>query len=221
MFFLKRGCKACSAYSTAREWYDQVKKVKEVLEKYSDVLPEPELSRVNSTLEMVDLTDSGVAKVCKVLKYDLKKLAKKLPILGGASSLLLKGVITIAIIAGGATVLWRANKVKLTIMNDGCTPVPIASKLPEGFGNFIDKLGIKLPLWIGTNGRETFSLPPVKLSVFSTGSSMKIETLGQSLDFTLPLGVTSITFNGREILGSQTDLNFREQKNHTVVVRCE
>lgn len=35
------------------------------------------------------------------------------------------------------------------------------------------------------------------------------------------LYVTSITFSGREILGTQTDLNFSEQKNHTVVVRCE
>lgn len=221
MFFLKRGCKACSAYSTAHDWYEEAKKVKNLLAEYSDVLPEKPLAKVNETLNLVDVTDAGVSKVCKVLKYDLKRLAKRLPILGGTSAFLVKGLVTVAVIAGAGSVLWSASKVKLTIVNENCTPLPIASKLPSGFADFMDRLGVNLPLWVVAGGRESFSLPPVTLAVSSSESSMDLSVLGQSIGFSLPNGISSITFNGREILNTETSLNFREQKNHTVVLRCE
>lgn len=221
VFFLKRGCKACSAYGTVHEWYADMKKLKGVIEKYSDVLPEPELSKINNVLGMIDLADSGISNVCTVLKHDVRGLVKKLPMLSGASSLLLKGVLGVAVVAGGAAIVWNANKVKLTIQNNGCAPVPVTSKLPKGFAGFIDKLGIKLPLWIGTNGSESFALPPVSLDVRSSGRSMELRLLGQSMGFSIPTDVVSITFNSKELLGSDSTLNFREQKNHTIVVKCE
>jgi hypothetical protein len=208
-------------YGTAAEWYSEMKRMKSILEQFTDVLSKDQLAKLNAALEPLDLTNKGIAMTCKILKKDVKGIAKKLPMLGSGSAVLVKGLVTVAIIAGGASIFWQANKVKLTIVNQGCSNIPIARNVPQDVTKLLKTLGLKLPLWVATNGSETFVVPPVTLSVDAANGYLGLEFLGQSANIALPSRVGSITFNGTELLGRSTDIQLKTQRAHTAVVICE
>ena len=221
LLFLKNMKRSCSMYGTAADWYGETKRLKLILEQFTDVLSKDQIEKLNAAIEPTDLTSKGISTTCKILKKDVKGIAKKLPMLGKGSAVLVKGLVAAAIIAGGASIFWQAQKVKLTIVNQGCSHIPVARDVPQDVTKLIKLLGVKLPLWVATNGSETFMVPPVTLSARATDASFIFGFLGQSAQISLPARVTSITFNEREMLAStEVTIDLRERKAHTVVITC-
>lgn len=177
LLFLKNMKRSCSMYGTAAEWYGETKRLKAILEQFTDVLSKDQLAKLNAALEPLDLTNKGISMTCKILKKDVKGIAKKLPMLGSGSAVLVKGLVTVAVIAGGASIFWQTQKVKITVTNQDCSNIPVARNVPQDVTKLLKTLGLKLPLWIATNGSEVFYVPPVTLSVSSSISSCGVRAI--------------------------------------------
>ncbi|OHB18599.1 MAG: hypothetical protein A2666_01360 [Parcubacteria group bacterium RIFCSPHIGHO2_01_FULL_47_10b] len=221
LLFLKRLRAGCGLYKDANEWYGHMKDLKGLLETYTDVLPKEPLEKVNAAMKLTDTTSAGLKRACKVLRYDLNSLIKKLPRFSWIGSVAVTGLVTVAVVAGAAAVYWQMTKVKVTIKNENCSNIPIAESIPQEINGTFKKFGVKLPLWIITNGQETFNVPPVGVRVEAHGSSLALTLFDRSFSVPLPERVQSITFNDRELLEQETDIDLGSQKKHTVVVRCD
>ncbi len=220
LLFLKNMKRSCSMYGTAQDWYSETKRLKSILEQFSDVLSKEQSAKLNTAMEPLDLTNKGISMTCKILKKDVKSIAKKFPMMGTGSAVLVKGLVTVAVIAGISSIFWQVSKVKLTVVNQGCSNIPVARGVPTDVTKLLKTLGMKLPLWIATNGSETFFVPPVTLSIDALQDPLAIEFLGQNAHITLPSHVKSITFNGDELIGKASDIQLRTQRAHTAVVTC-
>jgi len=220
LLFLKNMRRSCSMYGTAQDWYSETKRLKSILEQFTDVLSKEQFAKLSAAMEPLDLTNKGISMTCKILKKDVKSIAKKFPMMGAGSAVLVKGLVTVAVIAGVSSIFWQASKVKLTVVNQGCSNIPVARGVPPDVAKLLKTLGMKLPLWIATNGSETFFVPPVTLSIDAMQDSLTIEFLGQSAYVALPSHVESISFNGGELIGKAVDIQLRTQRAHTAVVTC-
>jgi hypothetical protein len=132
------------------------------------------------------------------------------PVLGFAKGPL--GIITL--IAAGIVML-KASEVSVIVKNVGCEtitpPAYMAIRIP----------GLKIPSVPLSSGDEAIAkIPPLNFTVDATGSSARVTILGMTYNFPLRGSRTSVSFNGKELIGTTTDIRLGSQKEHTLVIAC-
>jgi hypothetical protein len=133
------------------------------------------------------------------------------PVVGFAKGPL--GIITL--IAAGIVML-KASEVSVTIKNVGCEtitpPASMAIRIP----------GLKIPAVPLSSGDEVVAnVPPLNFTVDATGNLARVTIVGMTYDFPLRGSKTSVSFNGKELIGSATDIRLGSQKEHTLVIACK
>ena len=123
------------------------------------------------------------------------------------------GVITL--IAVGIVAL-NSISVPVTIVNDGCDPiVPVTSVS-------INIPGLRLPDQpIPPGGSATAMLPPIPLRVDGTKrDSLVLSGFKQQYAFYMDSSGIDILYNGRSLIGKETDIKLTRDTKQELIIRC-
>ena len=126
------------------------------------------------------------------------------------------GVITFAAVAiVGVGLLLRQASTTIEISNKGCAPLSVPAELPFKLP------GLRLPSSPIVSGvPASATLPALTVDVHSTNSAITATIFGQSGSYSLPRGVTNISFDGTPLLGTTTTLKLSTSKSHSLVISC-
>lgn len=123
---------------------------------------------------------------------------------------LAKGPLGIVTLVAAGIVMLKVTEVSVVIKNNGCGPIaPPAFNVP----------GLKLPGTILSGAEAVAKMPPLNVSVDSTGNTTRVAILGIPYTFDTPPRMR-VTFDGQEIMGTKTDIRLGSQKDHTLVIEC-
>jgi len=195
--------KGCDALDTPEKWYARIKKLKELVEQYTEVLPEKSKVTLDQAIHDADAVEAGFDQACKVLKNDLLKSARLRYFfslgewVGIAAS---AAVIATAAAAGTLALLTHLQPAaRLEIHNVNCGTIP-----SPGQSAWLDLLAVEAPEGpIPNGGTGEVTLPAITMSIDGRAkTSLTIGMLGVSQ--TIPLA-------GRLSEGRLNDQSFVEQ----------
>lgn len=122
------------------------------------------------------------------------------------------GVITV--LAVGAVMLQQTS-VEITIKNEGCATMYPGGSIPP-------LPGFSMPSEpIASGGSAVMTIPPLTLNVDgSQKGTVALTALNYSFSFQLPSSISSVSFNGTNLLGTKTEVHLSEKDTHSLVLRC-
>ena len=128
-----------------------------------------------------------------------------------------KGPLGIITIAAVAIVYVNSLAATIIIKNRGCDTLEPKISLP------ISIAGVKLPSDpIPDGGEGRASLPPLSLAVDGTQNNLiKFKVLGISLSFEMNQTNTFLSFDGKSLLGGQTQIQLASRSTHDLVILCK
>lgn len=127
-----------------------------------------------------------------------------------------KGPLGLVTVAAAGIVALQSVGVPVTITNDGCDPiVPVTSVS-------INIPGLRLPNEpIPSGGSATAILPPLPLRVDGTKRDrLVLSGFKQQYTFSLGSSGIDIRYNGRSLLGVQTEIKLSKDIEQELVIQC-
>lgn len=214
LVFLRRLRIFCQATRTAEEWKEKIEELRSLLGDYADVLPQKQLQDVEQAIEAIG---RGVKGSCRVLDAKIGKLIKALPAGGGLAGVVVGGFIAVAVIIGAIYGYLEYTAVKISVVNNGCSPIILPSDLP------LPIPGLSLPGPILPGRSEEVKIPGlVKGSIDATRSEdIVITVVGASVHYDLGRQIRSVKLDGQEILGRRTFIDLGRQRQHELIVSCK
>lgn len=124
------------------------------------------------------------------------------------------GIFTVVAVA--LVLVMQKTSVKLTIKNEGCSPILAASAIP------VSLPGFSLPKDpIPSGGFGVAVLPPLTVRVDNTvRGEIALGTLAFSKKFPLSSDLTEVTIDGVSLLGKNQSIKLSEKKQHALIVVC-
>jgi hypothetical protein len=126
------------------------------------------------------------------------------------------GLVTaVAVGVVAITSVLKSSAVEVTITNRGCQPIT-----PQ-LVRQIDLPGLKLPSQTIADGQSaTAVVPPLRLTVTSSQTNLRLSGFKLSFNFNIPETV-DLLWNGQSLRDRQTSLNLGSQQHHQLVVDCK
>lgn len=212
--FLKRLRAACKDYDSLGDWEKLVQPLQDLLEKYAEELSPGALQALKEAIQIKDATKEGIEASCKLLDKEIEKTVLILPVSTSVGTVLIGVIIVVALAIPLAYGLVSATVKDVTITNTNCGDFQLYPK-------DVDIMGLHLPGEIANNAQETARVPGfLSLDVDLENSEMSIWLLNE-YHFSFSRPVQSATFNGINILGSRTLLNFNSRPKNELTITCQ
>ena len=220
--FLKKFNKFNDKIENAEEWYDSVKELEPILEKYKHDLPKDVYLKLKESIELTDKTFRGIKVASKVLSAELKAANVILPAVGLPTSTVISASIAIAVATNSLGIVSSFVFAEVVITNNGCEDIPVLAPLINLDERFEDiTLFVDLPHEIARDTSETIRVPPGNVE-FNGQAERRIilKYEGLPFSFDIPNEVNFMKFNGINIMDKKHGEFIEQNSSHELILEC-
>ena len=220
--FLKRFSRFNNKIENAEEWYDSVKELKPILEKYKNDLPGDLYLKLKNSIELTDKTFRGIKVASKILSAELKAANAILPIVGVPASTAIGVSIAVAIVVSGLVIASTFVFAEIVITNNNCDNIPVLGPLVGFDERFEDiTLFVDLPLEIATGKSETIMIPPGYLEFDGrTAGQIMVKYEEMPLSFDIPNNVKILELDGFNFIDQEHGVTIEQSSSYELLIEC-